>query len=100
MELPRLQPLYEKLHAEGFEILAVEGKRDTERAQKFIADNGLSFTFVENGEGDDDVVKGLYHVQAYPTSMLISRDGKVMYYHLGFEPGDEATLEEQIKTLL
>lgn len=95
-----MQPLYEKLHDQGLEILAVEGKRDTERAQKFIADNNLTYTFVENGEDNAEVVKALYDVQAYPTALLISRDGKVMYYHLGFEPGDETTVEEQINSLL
>ena len=33
-------------------------------------------------------------------SFLIDRDGKVMYFHLGFEAGDEEHLEEEIKTLL
>ena len=36
MELPRLQPLYEKYADQGFEILAVDGKRDTDRSKKFI----------------------------------------------------------------
>ena len=100
MELPRLQPLYEKYKDQGFEIIAVEGKRDTERATKFIAEKGLTYTMLENGEGDDDIVGSLYKVRAYPSSFLIGRDGKVMYFHLGFEPGDEAHIEEEIQSLL
>lgn len=100
MELPRLQPLYEKYKDQGFEIIAVDGKRDTERATKFIEENGLSYTLLENGEGDDEIVGGLYKVRAYPTSFLIDRQGKVMYFHLGFEAGDEVHLEEEIQSLL
>ena len=100
MELPRLQPLYEKYKNQGFEIIAVEGKRDTKRATAFIEENGLTYTMLENGEGDDEVANTIYKVLAYPSSFLIDRDGKVMYYHLGFEAGDEAHLEEEIQSLL
>ncbi|HSO21282.1 MAG TPA: TlpA disulfide reductase family protein [Chondromyces sp.] len=100
MELPRLQPLYEKYKDQGFEIIAVDGKRDTERAVKFIEDNGLTYTTLENGSGDLEVADRLYRVIAYPSSFLIDRDGKVMYYHLGFEAGDEEHLEEEIQSLL
>ena len=100
MELPRLQPLYEKYKDQGFEIIAVDGKNDTERATKFIEENGLTYTMLENGEGDAEVVGALYKVRAYPSSFLIDRDGKVMYFHLGFEPGDEEHLEEEIQSLL
>ena len=100
MELPRLQPLYEKYKDQGFEIIAVDGKRDTERATAFIEENGLTYTMLENAEGDDDVVGNLYKVRAYPSSFLIDRDGKVMYFHLGFDAGDEEHLEEEIQSLL
>ena len=100
MELPRLQPLYEKYKDQGFEIIAVDGKRDTERALKFIEDNGLSYTLLENGNAELEVADRLYRVIAYPSSFLIDRDGKVMYYHLGFEAGDEARFEEEIRSLL
>jgi len=100
VELPRLQPLYEKYKDQGFEIIAVEGKRDTERATAFIEENGLTYTMLENGEGDDEVVGNLYKVRAYPSSFLIDRDGKVMYFHLGFDAGDEEHLEEEIQGLL
>ncbi len=100
MELPRLQPLYEKYKDQGFEIIAVDGKRDTERATAFIEENGLTYTMLENAEGDDEIVGNLYKVRAYPSSFLIDRDGNVMYFHLGFDAGDEEHLEEEIQSLL
>ena len=100
MELPRLQPLYEKYKDRGFEIVAVEGKRDTERATKFIEKNGLTYTMLENAEEDAEVARTIFKVLYYPSSFLIDRDGKVMFFHLGFEKGDEVHLEEQIQSLL
>ena len=100
MELPRLQPLYEKYKDQGFEVIAVESKRDTERATKFIEEKGLSYTLVENGEEDNEVVASIFKVRSFPTSFVIDREGKVMFYHLGFEPGDEEHIEEEILELL
>jgi peroxiredoxin len=92
--------LYEKYKDQGFEIVAVDGKRDTERATKFIEENGLTYTMLENAEDDAEIVGNVFKVRAYPSSFLIDRDGKVMYFHLGFEEGDEEHLEEEILKLL
>ena len=100
MELPRLQPLFEEYNDQGFEVIAVETKGQTERATKFIEENGLTYTMLENGEGDAEVATTTFNVIYHPSSFLIDRNGKVMYYHLGFEAGDEEKIEEEIKTLL
>jgi peroxiredoxin len=100
VELPRLQPLYEKYQDQGFEVIAVETKGQTDRATKFIEQNGLTYTMLENGDGDSEVANTTFNVIYHPSSFLIDRDGKVMYYHLGFEAGDEVKLEQEIKTLL
>ena len=97
--MPRLQPLYERYASRGFEIVAVEATHDTERAKKFIAEKKLTYRFLED-TNDADVVRGLFGVHAFPTSFLIDRDGKAMYFHLGFEPGDEAKIAGEIETLL
>ena len=100
MELPRLQPLYEKYRDQGFEVITIETKGQTDRATKFIEENGLTYTMLKNGEGDAEVANSIFKVIYHPSSFLIDRDGQVMYYHLGFEAGDEDHLEEDIKTLL
>ena len=100
MELPRLQALYEEYKDQGFESIAIDGKRDTERAMKFIEQKGLTYTMLENAEGDKEIVGNIFKVRAYPSSFLIGRDGKVMFFHLGFEEGDEVHLEEEIQSLL
>jgi len=100
VELPRLQPLYETYKDRGFEVVAIERQRDTERATKFIEENGLTYTFLENGEGDDEVVRAVYGVRSFPTSFLVDRDGMIRYYHLGFEEGDEEKMAKEIESLL
>ncbi len=100
MELPRLQKLFETYRNQGFEVVAVEAFRDTKQATTFIEDKGLSFTLLENGAEEAEVVSSLFGVYGYPTSLLVDREGRVMYAHLGFELGDEQQLEEEIRSLL
>jgi peroxiredoxin len=100
VELPRLEPLYEQYKDQGFEVVAVEAFRDTERARSFIEKKGLTYNLLEDGEDDEAVTGDVFGVYAYPSSFLIDRDGRVMYYHLGFELGDEKKIEQEIKSLL
>jgi len=100
VEFPRLQALYEKYQDQGFEIIAIDGMRDTDRAKKFIEKNGITFTTIDNPAGDAEVVQSVYKVSGYPSSFLINREGKIMYFHNGFEEGDEKVIEAEIQSLL
>ena len=100
MELPRLQTLHGSYREQGLEIVAIESFRDTKQATAFIEDKGLSFTLLENGAEDAEVVSSVFGISSYPTSLLVDREGRVLYAHVGFEIGDEKKLEEEIKSLL
>jgi peroxiredoxin len=100
VELPRLEELYKKYKDQGLNVVAVEGRRDTEKAKKFIKEKKLSFTFLENGKDDAEVVRKLFSVRAYPTLYVIDKQNRVMYYHLGFEEGGEKIIEQQVQKLL
>jgi hypothetical protein len=100
VELPRLEPVFQKYRAKGFTVVAVERSRDTERAKKLIADDKLTYTFLENGKDDAEVVRKVFGVAVFPTSLLVDRSGRVMYTHVGFRPGDEVELGHRIEKLL
>ncbi len=100
MELPRLEPLYQKYQDQGFEVIVVDGRRDRERAMKFIAKNNLSYTCLENGAEEAEFVNETFQVTGYPTSYLIDKDGKVLFMHLGYDEGDDVKLEKEIKKVL
>ena len=100
MELPRIEELYQKYRDKGFGVVAVEALRDTERARKFIADKKLTFAFLENGTGADEVVARVYGVGGFPSSFLLDSNGKIIFSHYGFEVGDEEKLEAEIRRLI
>ncbi len=97
--MPRLQELHTAYRDRGLSIVAVEAARDTERAKRFIADQGISFLCLEDRD-ENPVVTGLFGVHAFPTSFILDSSGKIMYYHLGFDEGDEKKIAEEIEALL
>ena len=99
MELPRLEPLWNKYKARGFSVVVIEAARDTERAKKFIDENKLTYHLLETEE-NNDVVDDVFNVHVFPTSFMVDREGRVLYCHIGFDEGDEATLEKEILSLL
>jgi peroxiredoxin len=100
VELPRLEPLYREYRDRGFNLIALEALRDREHATAFIEENGLTYTFLETGEGDDDVVAEVFGVHSFPTSFLIDGQNRILFVHVGFEEGDEARFAEEIEKIL
>jgi len=100
VELPRLEPLWNKYKNQGFAVVAIETLRNRDGAVNFIEENNLTYHLVENGEGDEDVIENVFHVNGYPTSYLIDREGRIIYYHIGFDEGDEVKMEKEIQKLL
>jgi len=98
VELPRLEPLWNKYKSQGFSVVAIEAARDTDRATKFIEENKLTYHLLETEE-ENDVVDELFDVHVFPTSFLVDKEGRVMYCHIGFEEGDEEGLEREILDL-
>ncbi|MBI4721252.1 MAG: TlpA family protein disulfide reductase [Chitinivibrionia bacterium] len=100
MELPRLESLYAKYKDRGFEIVAVEAFRMEDLARKFIEENKLTYHFVQDGADEKAIVGKIYKVFGFPTTFVVDRNGRIMYSHLGFSPGDEATIEKEILSLM
>lgn len=100
MELPRLEPLYQKYKDRGFRVVIIDGLNMTKAAQEFIAANKLTYTLLENGKDNAEIVRNLFGVTVFPTSFLIDRSGRIVRLHIGFEAGDEEKLEKEILALL
>ena len=101
MELPRLKTIWEKHRDKGFVVIAVAHPYKVEEQQKYIAENSLPFTFLsEDKDHKKSMERDLYPSPGHPASWVIGRDGKVYYYHLGFEDGDEVKMEKEVMQLL
>jgi peroxiredoxin len=96
-EMPRLDRLYEKYHASGFQLLGVNVDDDVHNATGVSSKLGLHFPVLLDTEKN---VSRLYDLNTMPSTVLIDRDGRVRYIHRGYKEGYEQTYEEQIRELL
>jgi len=105
VEIPWMIEFQHKYASQGFTMLGVA--MDDEGAD-VVAPFVQKTQFDVNGHpstmdypiviGDDDIVSKFGGIIGYPTSFLITRDGKIAKKYMGLVSEDE--LEEQIETLL
>ena len=79
---PELQKLHEKYREGGFTVVAVSEDEEADAMQRFLQGRAVSFPVVHD-KGHELVKK--VGVAAMPTSILIGRDGKILYSHAGFQ---------------
>jgi peroxiredoxin len=96
-ELPLLNRLHEQYRKTGFTLLGVNIDDRQEAAQDMAKKLGITFPVLFD---TDKRVSRLYDVNAMPSTVLIDRDGKVRYIHLGYRAGYETSYETQIRELL
>ncbi len=96
-ELPKLNQLYVKYQAAGFELLGVNVDDDVKHATDVATRLGLKFPVLLD---TDKSLSKLYDLSTMPSTLIIDRDGKVHYIHKGYLAGVENDYEKQIRELL
>ena len=71
---------------------------DVERSRRFYQDNG--FTIPAAFDPDQEVSASTYGVIATPTNYLLDGEGRIVWRHYGYRPGDEEVLRSRIERLL
>ena len=97
-ELPQFQATVDRW-ADRPEVvfLAVSVDEDDDVVRRFMTRNDYDFPVARDGEVDDD-----FGVSAIPTIVLIGREGRIQYRHVGFDPDADLTqkLSDEIGFLL
>lgn len=96
-EMPKLNRLYEKYRAAGFDLLGVNIDDDPRNAEAVAAKLGVKFPVLLD---TDKQVSKLYKLTDMPSTALIDRDCRLRYVHRGFREGVEADYDQQIRALL
>jgi len=110
-EAPFLESLYKKFHGKGLEIVNLSFEeedqlKDPARLRAFIKRYGITYPVLVAGTPDElnaKVPQG-DHLNCWPTSFILGRDGRVKEVHAGFagpanRPAHEALQEEVTATL-
>ena len=98
--MPSLVDIHNRYKEAGLETIGVDlDSFGTKRVKKFVKglDFQLSYPIVVDKRRE---VAAKYGVSVLPTLIIIDKNGKVIYYHVGYAPGDEVEVEEKVKEAL
>ncbi len=106
-EMPSMQRLYDRLHGEDFEILAVSvdaplGQLDADGRPggdlaSFTDELGLTFPILHDSRGE---IRRLYQTTGVPESFVVGKDGVIYKKVAGPTEWDAAVNEELVRRLL
>lgn len=58
------------------------------------------YTFPIVLSSDKDFARTAYGVYGTPTNIILNVEGKMVFRHMGYDPGEEKALEAEIRELL
>lgn len=93
---PAYQQLVSKLGGDVV-VLGISQDDDAKGIPAFVAETGAKFPIVWD---DGKAVAKAYSPPTMPTAFVIDRSGIVRFVHVGYRAGDEATLEEEARSLM
>ena len=96
-EMPILDQLYRHYRPLDFTVLGVDVEQDSDGAKSLLKDVSVSFPILFDNENK---VSKLYDVKGMPSTVLVDRDGRVRYMHIGYQPGAENEYQTQIRELI
>jgi thiol-disulfide isomerase/thioredoxin len=97
VEFPHIERIHQEYADQPFVVLAVESKEDRTGAKELIEENNYSFKVLFDTER---VHSNDYQVYGFPTTFILDKGGNIVFKHIGFFPGMEVTMENEIRSLL
>jgi peroxiredoxin len=98
-EIPGFVDLYNKYKDRGFVVIgvSVDEAGSFSILKKFAKRFNMNYPVLV-GHDREDIKKAFAPISGFPTTFVISRDGKICFRHTGFAPLEK--FEETIKALL
>ena len=100
VEMPHLDKMDAEFESRGFEVLSIstDDARAASMVKPFIKKNGYQFTVLL--DKTTAVVSKYNPAKTLPYTAIIDRDGRIAHVHMGYNPGDEKKMREEILALL
>ena len=98
-EMIFLEEFHQKYNENSFRVLAIstDSPKSMSKVKSYI--RAKKHTFLVGIDPNQEIAKKM-NALLMPTTLILSKDRKVSWYHQGFIPGDEKEIEAQIRTVL
>jgi thiol-disulfide isomerase/thioredoxin len=97
VEIPWFIEFQKQYGKEGFQVIGISTDDTLAKLKPYVAQMKMTYPVLQ-GLGKEDAIESFGPMPALPTSLLISRDGKICDRHIGLTGKD--VFEAQIKALL
>jgi peroxiredoxin len=98
-ELVHFQKIYSENEPKGLQMLGIstDSERSVAKVKPFIKTKNYTFTVLLDTNSE---VARLYYARAVPYTVIIDKNGSIVYSHLGYKKGDELKVKEIINRLI
>jgi peroxiredoxin len=98
-ELVQIQKIYEVYRDSGisFFAISIDDAKTAGKVKTVAAGKRLTIPILLDPEQEAMQAFGLSNV---PGVFIVGQEGKLLYQHIGYKPGDEVGLEENIKAIV
>lgn len=97
-EIPELEKMHAKYAARGFAVVGVSvDENGAEAVKPFVKEQSISYPIVLDPPGK---IANVLQTTVLPTSVLIDRNGKIVWRRIGALMGPDATLDAAIEKAL
>jgi peroxiredoxin len=96
-ELPNVLKIYEKYHAQGFEIIGISLDQDQQTLERFIKKNNMTWPEFFDGQGFDNKLAVKYGIMGIPATFLLDGNGKIIAKDLRGEELEQAVAKALTK---
>jgi thiol-disulfide isomerase/thioredoxin len=93
-DLPAIEKLNQEFNSKGLVVLGLNAGEDSATVSNFLLSTKLSYPILLAAESP---IPQSYSVNAFPTVVLIDREGKIAFYHVG--AASESALRENLAKL-
>jgi len=95
--LPRLVELNERFEDRGVVVVSINRGERVKAAEEFLNTHKVVHAVLSDPSGG---VFDAYRVRAIPVTVIVDRNGRVAFRHVGFSQGDEERFAREIESLL
>ncbi|MES2264005.1 MAG: TlpA disulfide reductase family protein [Pseudomonadota bacterium] len=94
---PWMNEMQAKYGAQGLQVIGINVDEKTDDARTFLSSIPAHFVLAFDPAGS---APRSYGIKGMPSSVLIGRDGRIVFEHTGFRLDERAELENRIKSAL
>lgn len=95
-ELKEYNKIYNELKDKDFKMVAIstDSERSVAKVKPFISSMGYKFSVLLDTNSD---VARKYYARVMPHSVILNKNGEIIYSHVGYSFGDEKKVKEIVQ---